>query len=312
MEPPAPVRLCANMTDRMADWTAAMREGRFEAAWALSAEALAERDPATRDDPRLPYHRRWVWDGTDPRGRHVLVRCYHGLGDTIQFVRYMPQLRAVAADVIVWAQPKLLPLLRGVEGIDTLLPLHDGTPDVEYDVDVEIMELAHVFRSTPTTLPRAVPYLHAAPMPLPERLPRPRVGVVWQGGDWDRERSMSFEAIRPLLDAAPGTVLILQPGAHAAGWDGRSGTFPGELDIPDYARALKALDLLITIDSMPAHLAGALGVPVWTLLHHDPDWRWMEGRDDSPWYPQMRLFRQRAAGDWAGVIDAASTRLASL
>lgn len=287
-----------------------MRRGEWEQAWAIRDAELPERSatPCTH----WPRHLQHIWTGQPLVGQRVLVHCYHGLGDTIQFIRYMPQLKAIAAQVIVWAQPKLLPLLQGVTGIDHLLPLHDGTPEADYDVDVEIMELAHVFRSTPATLPCSVPYLHASPMPLPQHLPRPLIGLAWQGGDWNPERSIAFDMLAPLFRAAPGTVLVLQPDAHAAGWDGRSGVYLGEFGIPDYARALKALDLLVTIDSMPAHLAGALGVPVWTLLHHEPDWRWMEGRDDSPWYPRMRLIRQRAAGDWAGVIEAASARFAAL
>lgn len=285
-----------------------MRRGEWEHAWTICDAEL----PARAATPCMhwPRHLQQVWTGQPLAGKRVLVRCHHGLGDTIQFVRYLPQLQAVAAEVIVRAQPKLLPLLQTADGIDTLLPLHDGGPDEDhYDADVEIMELAHVFRSTPTTLPRAIPYLHATPMPLPEHLPRPRVGVVWRSGDWNPERSIPFDRLAPLFRAARGHLLVLQPGAHAAGWDRRNGEYLGEFDIPDYARVLKALDLLITIDSLPAHLAGALGVPVWTLLHHDPDWRWMEGRDDSPWYPHMRLFRQRVPGSWTDVIEQASAEL---
>jgi hypothetical protein len=104
-----------------------------------------------------PRHRQYVWDGRPLEGQRVLVRCYHGLGDTVMFIRYAPLLKTIAREVIVWAQPALIPLLRRAHGVDRLLPLHEGTPECAYDVDIEVMELAHAFRSTIETLPRAVP-----------------------------------------------------------------------------------------------------------------------------------------------------------
>lgn len=301
-----------------------MRSGRWERAWQLKDRQL--NSPSAASCTHWPRHLQQVWTGEALAGRRVLVRCYHGLGDTLQFIRYLPALKSIAAETIVWAQPKLLPLLASADGIDRLLALHDGAPEVAFDVDVEIMELAHVFRSTPDTLPAAIPYLHADPMPLPDARADVEansaagpggaapldIGLVWRGGDWNLDRSMPFEALAPLFRAHPGRLLILQPGAHAAGWNGRDGRYLGEFNLPDYARALKALDLLITIDSMPAHLGGALGVPTWTLLHHDADWRWMADRADSPWYPGMRLFRQRAPGDWDGVIGEVADALRML
>jgi hypothetical protein len=204
----------------------------------------------------------------------------------------------------VWAQPALIPLLRTARGIDRLVPLHDGAPDVEHDVDVEVMELAHLLRATPATLPADVPYLHAEPAPLP-RDGRLAVGIVWKAGDWDDRRSVPLPLLAPLA-ALPGVHLhILQRGDALAERPAGFGTLSGSDDIAETARVMKALDLVISVDSMPAHLAGALGVPVWTLLHAHADWRWMEGRDDTPWYPTMRLLRQRDAGDWRPVIDRA-------
>jgi hypothetical protein len=248
-----------------------------------------------------------VWDGTPLEGRRVLIRCYHGLGDTLQFIRYAPLVRRVAAEVTVWAQPALIPLLRTAEGIDRLLPLHDGACEAEYDVDVEVMELAHVFRSTVDTLPAEVPYLHPDRATI-ERDGRLHVGIVWRSGDWDDRRSIPFPLVAPLAEI-PGVVLhVLQRGAGREDADG-FGIDSGSDDVTECARVMRALDLVVTVDSMPAHLAGALGVPVWTLLHADADWRWMEGREDSPWYPTMRLLRQRAAGEWAPVIARVAARL---
>jgi hypothetical protein len=284
--------------DPGARWMAAMRRGDFAAAWRASDEVL--RAHAGVPCWHLPRHEQWVWDGTPLDGKRVLVRCYHGLGDTLQFIRYAPLVHRIAAEVTVWAQPALIPLLRTADGIDRLLPLHDGACEAEYDVDVEVMELAHVFRSTADTLPAGVPYLHADPAPL-GRDGRLRVGIVWRSGDWDDRRSIPFPLLAPLAEI-PGVALhVLQRGAGREEADG-FGMDSGSDDVTECARVMKALDLVVTVDSMPAHLAGALGVPVWALLHADADWRWMEGREDSPWYPTMRLLRQPSAGEWAPVI----------
>lgn len=287
-------------------WTRHMRAGEWARAWALCDADL----PARRQHPcwDRPRHLQSIWTGEPLAGRRVLVRCYHGLGDTLQFIRYVPLLREIAAEVIVWAQPGLLPLLQGMDGIDRLLPLHDGAPAVAYDVDVEVMELAHVFRTTPDTVPGTTPYLDADPLPL-ARDPRPAVGLVWQGGDWDPGRALSWAQVAPLARLQGVRCCILQPQAHAAGWDGSAGEWLGEFDLAAYARALRAMDLVVTIDSMPAHLAGALGVPTWTLLREWADWRWMEAREDTPWYPCMRLFRQSRDGDWDDVVARVAAAL---
>jgi len=282
-------------------WMRCMLSGEFEKAWQKTDKDLRAR--AGQPCWHLPRHFQYIWDGNPLEGKRVLVRCYHGLGDTIQFIRYMPLLKAVAAEVIVWAQRELLPLLETAQGIDQLLPLHDGTPEVAYDTDVEIMELPHIFRTTLATIPAHVPYLHVEPRFLSSAPEQLAVGVVWQAGNWDGRRSIPFSALAPLA-AIPGVQLcILQGDAEWAGWQAGVGINPGALNLYEYARVVRGLDLLITVDSMPAHLAGALGVPVWTLLHADADWRWMQHRNDSPWYPTMRLFRQTQAGDWAGVVE---------
>jgi hypothetical protein len=258
-----------------------------------------------------PRHLQRIWSGAPLTGRRVLVRCYHGLGDTIQFIRYAPLLKQIAAETIVWAQPALLPLLRTAAGIDRLLPLHDGSPDVEYDVDVESMELAQVFRTTLATIPAAIPYLHVEGGPLVKRGERLTVAIARQAGIWDPKRAIPLPALGPLA-AVPGVRVLLihaeqepLPHAafeHAAGTDTVVGT----------AALMRAVDLVISADSMPAHLAGALGVPVWTLLRRTADWRWMERRDDSPWYPTMRLFRQDREGDWTAPVARVAAALAGL
>jgi hypothetical protein len=269
-------------------WLAHMRRGEFEAAWDLSDRLLARRESSRQ----LPRHEQWVWDGTPLEGKRVLIRCYHGLGDTIQFIRYAPLVKEIAREVMVWAQPSVIPLLETARGVDRFLPLHDGAPDVEYDADVEIMELAHVFRR----IVGDVPYLHVPPLATGGG-----IGVAWRSGDWDPNRDIPPE----LLTRLPGVTHNLQRGE----------TRPELLNLPERndpfgtARLMRGLDLVITVDTMTAHLAGALGVPVWTLLRADADWRWMEDRDDSPWYPTMRLFRQQEPGEWEPVIERVTAAL---
>ncbi|MBD0376236.1 MAG: ADP-heptose--LPS heptosyltransferase [Bacteroidota bacterium] len=291
-------------------WMYHMRRGAFEEAWKFSDAVLQSR--AGKPCWHLPRHFQYIWDGTSLEGKRVLVRCYHGLGDTIQFIRYAPLLKATAREVIVWAQPPLIPLLQTVEGIDRLLPLHDGTPEVEYDADVEVMELPHIFRTTLATIPSTVPYIHVEPMPLPAGNRQLSVGLVWKAGDWDRRRNIPFPFLKPLAEVQHINLYILQAAATLAGWEEGFGIHPGEYCLYDYARVIRGLDLMISLDSMPVHLAGAQGVPVWNLLHAEADWRWMNHRADSPWYPTMRLFRQQHPGDWASVILCVKSELEKL
>src|SRR5215203_6147647 len=142
-------------------WLDAMRRGDFVAAWNISDVLLRMR--RVEDQYQLERWRQSIWDGSSVAGKRVLVRCYHGLGDTIQFIRYAAPLKEVATEVIVWAQPSLIPLLSTVKGIDRLLRLHDGVPEVEYDIDVEVTELPYLFRTTFESLPADVPYLHVEP-----------------------------------------------------------------------------------------------------------------------------------------------------
>jgi hypothetical protein len=303
-------------------WLRAARRGDLDEAWRLSDRIRAR--TTKRGDASAPRHAQQIWDGTPFEGRRVLVRCYHGLGDTIQFARYLPALRAIARDVIVWAPSKLAPLIQTVCGGLTVLPLHDGTPDVDYDVDVEIMELAHAFRTTLETIPAKVPYLRTPAAAPPggngtrvAPLTRSRagsIGIAWRAGDWNPGRSIDFARLTPWFDDTGLDVRWhpLQferyldeqhPQLHACTTD--------ETDLLATAARMQTMALVISIDSMPAHLAGALGVPVWTLLPYDADWRWLEQRSDSPWYPTMRLFRQSRPGEWGDVLDGVDHALAA-
>jgi len=284
-----------------------MRRGDLAAAWKISDALLATR----KDQTNLPRWFQSVWDGRSVVGKRVLVRCYHGLGDTIQFIRYARLLKAIAAEVIVWVQPSLIPLLRSVQGIDQLLPLHDGDPEVEYDVDIELNESPYLFRTTLATIPAEAPYIFVEPALL-RRNGRLQVGLIWQSGDWDNRRSIPFPLLKRLAQLDGIEWHILQRDAAGAGWDGSLGYVSGGDNPLDDARIMRALDVVISVDTMTAHLAGALGVNTWTLLPFEADWRWMLDRPDSPWYPTMRLFRQREEGEWDNIIDGVAAQLSTL
>ena len=267
-----------------------MREGRYDDAWAMEAATIAGRDPATRDDPALPYHRRWVWDGRPVAGRDVLVRCYHGLGDTIQFARYLPVLAERARSVTVEMQARLIPLLEGL-GADRLHPFDVAHPLTPSECDIEITELPGALRVAPDAL--AAPYLgwNAA------ELPPGTIGLCAQAGDWDADRSIPEDLFRPVAERFP--MVVLTPGETMLPCLNPEGC---PFDMGATAALVAGADLVLTVDTMIAHLAGAMGRPVWLLLKSDPDWRWDPEAETSPWYPSMRLHAQPRPGDWSSVL----------
>ena len=296
------------MSDNNKDhWIEAIQRGDF-ATPRKNSDALLPL-ARTQDHRVTPRHLQNVWDGSAIEGKRVLVRCYHGLGDTIQFIRYAALLKRVAKRVVVWLQPSLIPLMSGVEGIDELIPLHDGAAEVEYDVDVELNELPYVFRTTLADVPAAVPYLHVKPARLTGTEGKIRVGLIWQSGEWDASRSIPFPVLQPLARVPDVEWYILQRHAERAGWNREFGVIAGGDNPLDDARVMSALDLIISVDTMTAHLAGALGRKTWTLLPFEADWRWMRDRADSPWYPTMRLFRQQTEGVWSGLIAQVAREL---
>jgi hypothetical protein len=281
-------------------WMACMRRGDFAAAWRVSDEVLARRRARMEDCSHWPRHLQFIWNGEPIENRRLLIRCYHGLGDTIQFVRLLTPLRARAAEVTLWVQPQLIELVRTVPGIDRIEALHDGVPQIDYEVDIELMEVPHVLRLTPARIPRRVPYIYVPASRLQLDPSMLNVGLAWQSGDWLPERSIPDSALAPLANIAGVRWYSLQ-------YPHRTPPLPATdlacADIVELGSRMQALDLIITVDTMVAHLAGALGLPVWTALQADCDWRWMSERSDSPWYPTMRLFRQHAPGGWSSVIE---------
>lgn len=285
-------------------WTCHMLAGNFEQAWQES-DAIAKRG---QPDPNR------FWDGEPLRGRSVLLRCLHGLGDSLQFIRYALLIRHEARKLVIEAQPTLKSLFEQADVADQVITWGDAEPF--WDQQIEIIELPRVFRTTINSIPNHVPYLDVPSVPLICLYDgsRPlRVGIVWASSAYNPARSILLKDMSPLF-AIPGVSFFsLQAGAEQAQlepWSSRIESLydKSNLVLP-MARVLKSLDLIITVDTMMAHLGGAMGRPVWTLLPYECDWRWMLHREDSPWYPTMRLFRQPRPGDWESVIERVSQAL---
>lgn len=259
--------------------------------------------------------------GAADAGRTILLHAEQGYGDTIQFCRYVPMVAARGLRVVLEVQRPLKSLLAPLEGVAQLIA--KGEPLPPFDLHCPLLSLPRVFGTTLATIPARVPYLAAAPeriaawrARLDERAaPGPRIGLSWSGNPThrnDRNRSIDPAQFAPLLAAAPGATFVsLQKtlsDADRAWLVANPGVVPlgGALgDFADTAALLSLMDLVIAVDTAVAHLAGAMGRPVWILLPHiGLDWRWLVDRADSPWYPTARLYRQPPSRDWRPVIEA--------
>ena len=264
------------------------------------------------------------WDGRRSPGQTLLIHDEQGFGDTFQFIRMVPWAKErFGGRVILEINAESLSLARRTGGFDDIVVR--GSLPPPFDVHCEMMSLPMVVGLQLGDLPGPVPYLSPDPARLAkwrrrlDRLPRPLVALVWAGRPAhhnDANRSMALAELAPL--ALPGvTLLAVQKGPRA----GEGKTPPPGMplrslsdsieDFEDTAAILAIADLLISVDSSPVHLAGALGRPAWVLLPFLPDWRWLLGRSDTPWYPTVRLFRQPSRGDWPAVIEQVTAALAA-
>jgi tetratricopeptide (TPR) repeat protein len=288
--------------------------GRFEEGWP-EYEWRWHCHPFT---PRPFPHPRW--DGAPLGGRRILIHAEQGLGDVLQFIRYAPLVKARGGHVILECQERLFPMLRSCAGIDQLAP--GGQPLPSFEVQIALLSLPLVFGTTLASIPSETPYL-AADERLVEQwrqkvadLPGFKIGIGWQGNPQiHQDLWRSFPLVHfAALGRLPGATLVsLQKGPgteqipHVADlfpltdWSDRLDTEVGAF--MDTAAVMKNLDLVITSDTATAHLAGALGVPVWVALPYAADFRWLLEREDSPWYPSMRLFRQRQPWNWGDVFQ---------
>jgi tetratricopeptide (TPR) repeat protein len=277
----------------------------FEFQWQIFGAA-----PRHVDRPR--------WDGTSLEGRTILLHPEQGLGDTLQFIRYAPMVKERGGTVLFECQPPLVRLLEGVAGIDRLISR--GAPLPHFDVQAPLMSLPGLFGTTLATIPAAIPYVSACPkLALQWRKELPpgfKIGIAWQGNPGhagDRRRSVPVRYFESLARLEGVLLISLQKGPGAdqlAQCIGTPSQMHSVLDLhdrletfADTAAVMMNLDLIVTVDTAVAHLAGALGVPAWVLLPFAPDWRWLLERSDSPWYSTLRLFRQSRRGDWGEVFD---------
>jgi tetratricopeptide (TPR) repeat protein len=267
------------------------------------------------------------WDGSVFQGKRLLVYGEQGFGDTIQFVRYLPQVKALGGTVILETRNPLRTCLQSVDGIDEIIDQSAvGDPAKGCDLVVPLLSLPGIFGTDLQSIPARIPYLYPEAAKVAYWKKRIRgsefnVGLVWAGNpdqENDHMRSMALGNLMVLADI-PGLQLFgLQKGPAAAQLTEMPAAtglvdLGSELeDFSDTASAMANMDLIISVCTATTHLAGALGLPVWTLLSHAPDWRWMLDRNDSPWYPTMRLFRQKTAGDWHGVMDEVCAVLSNL
>jgi len=251
------------------------------------------------------------WDGA-MIDKTVLIYAEQGTGDTIQFCRFVP-LAAQRARIVLACPPALKRLLSTLPGPAELV---DGEPLPPYDLQIPVMSLPGALGLQPEQFVDPIPYLGAEPEKIAvwrERLahlPGRRIGLVWAGNPKfpaDRRRSIDFGVLAPLLEIKGISFVSLQVGASPAG--GMFDAAPWLRDFSDTAALIAVLDGVISVDTAVAHLAGALGRPVWLLNRADTDWRWLLERRDSPWYPTMRLFRQAVPGDWPGVVSAVVSEL---
>jgi tetratricopeptide (TPR) repeat protein len=277
--------------------------------------------------PHVPMQRNFSqpqWTGSDLTGKTILLHWEQGLGDTIHFIRYAPLVAARGARVILKCQPELETLMKRINGISTIAVHENLLPP--FDLHCPLQSLPLAFGTTLDAIPTTIPYI----TPPPDRVEawanrlgpsagEHRVGLAWAGQPKhrnDRRRSMRLNQFAPLAEIKPARFFSLQKGPAAA----QTTTAPPSLHLVDYtadlhdladtAALIANLDLVICVDTSVAHLAGAMGKPVWLLLPFVPDWRWLLNRTNSPWYPTMRIFRQPTECDWDSVIADVGSAIA--
>jgi hypothetical protein len=263
------------------------------------------------------------WDGRPMAGKTLLIHDEQGYGDTFQFMRLVPWAKERSgARIVLEINEDTLPLARRSTGFDEIVAR--GTLPPAFDMHCEMMSLPAALGLKLADLPGAIPYLSADPLRLDRwrkrlaDLPRPLVALVWAGRPThfnDANRSMSLAQMAPLARTGATFVSIQKGPAHLQAATPPPGmslvSLSDEIaDFEDTAAILCIADLLISVDSSPVHLAGALGRPAWVMLPKIPDWRWLLEREDTPWYPQTRLFRQNDGADWTDVIARIASELA--
>ena len=288
--------------------TGNFREGWKEYEWRWETEYLS----SSKRNFKKP-----MWTGSDIKGLTILLHAEQGFGDTFQFVRYAPLVAALGAEVVLECHKQSASLMGSVDGICRVLVRGEELPS--FDVQCPLLSLPLAFDTTLETIPSKLPYM-SADVSLTDKWKellkhddsKLKIGIVWAGNPGFKQnhyRNIPLHFFVPLAGLPGVTLYSLQKGEEA----GTAKDPPVDMKLVDYtseindfadtAAFIENLDLIISVDTAVAHLAGALGKPVWTLLPFSPEWRWLMEREDSPWYPTMRLFRQSSHGDWRPVID---------
>jgi tetratricopeptide (TPR) repeat protein len=294
--------------------TGNFREGWREYEWRWKTEYLT----SSWRDFKQP-----LWDGSDINGRTILLHAEQGFGDTIQFIRYAPLVARHGAKIIFECPKELVSLLQKIEGIDKIVARGEELP--EFDVQCPLLSLPLVFDTTLDTIPAKIPYIASDTLLIKRWKEKIRnanskikIGLAWAGNPGfkqNRYRNCPLEKFSPLLRLHGAAFYSLQKGEEAK----EAKNLSNDMKIVDYtdefrdfsdtAAFIHNLDLIISVDTAVAHLAGALGKSVWTLLPFSPEWRWLLDREDSPWYPSMKLFRQPLMGDWGSVMKQVAAEL---
>lgn len=279
-------------------------------------------------DLHRPFQNVPVWDGSDLEGKAIVLTAEQGLGDTLNFVRFASMLQDRGANTLVYCQPKLVPILQATGTFGTVFP-NSGALNHAVHQQSSLLDVADLTKTTAVTIPGDEAYLQSNAKldqywkkRTPGDASQLRIGIAWQGNpehQADVFRSTPLSQFEVLSEMDGVELVSLQSGfgtEQLVQWQGRrpihrlpEGVDTTNGSFMDTASIMKQLDLVITSDTSIAHLAGALGIPTWIALGYVPDWRWLLGRDDSPWYSSVRLFRQPSMGDWGGVFSQMSEQL---
>ena len=260
------------------------------------------------------------WDGRDFEGKTLLIHCEQGFGDTIWLVRYLSLVKSLRGTVIFETRYELVDLMENFPGVDQLVPMSiDESPRIAYDFYIPLMSLPLVLATTLESIPANVPYLSSSAEKRDYWKSRiggagPKIGLVWAAKSTnEHDRSCPLDEFGPLFALRNAQFYGLQKGED----ENQADNFPADIinlgpkfvTFADTAGAIESLDLVISVDTAVAHLVGAMGKPVWLVLPYAADWKWLMERQDSPWYPTMRLFRQPRPGDWTAVVNVVADQL---
>ncbi len=299
--------------------TSLMRRGKYREGWS-HFEWRQALPPVAELVKHLPGP---AWEGEPLEGKTILLYHEQSLGDSIQFIRYAALVAARGAEVVVACPRKLERIFAGARGVSMVLADGDVAPPIH--THASLMSLPHIFEATPDTIPAQVPYLDSVGVKVPMTPPRPGeelcVGLTWAGDPAyvnDIYRSCPFAALEPLMWVEGVTYYCVQVGDKVMDlWGARGEARMIDMtsslsDLATTASVIAQLDIIITVDTAVAHIAGAMGKPVWLVLPYCGDWRWGVAGEQTPWYPTMRIFRQSQPGNWSDPIKKTASRLISV